>query len=93
MSREEIEKLVTQLEAIGRMNEILDSKDSVRPSQTALDWMRTNYPDCQADRERARAWRQAQARTILELAEKYQAELNQTQSAVRGSVATGRSTD
>jgi hypothetical protein len=75
MSREQIEKLVMQIEAIGRMNEILDSKGSIRPSQTALDWMRMNYPDCQTDRERAKAWREAQAKTILELAEKYQPEL------------------
>jgi hypothetical protein len=77
MSRELIEKLVMQLEEICRMNEILDSKGSVRPSPTALDWMRANYPDCQTEKERAKAWREAQAKTTMELAEKYQAELNQ----------------
>ena len=83
MSREEIEKLVMQLEAIGRIKEILDSKGSVRPSQTALDWMRTNYADCQTDKERAKAWRAAQGKTVMELAERYQADLSERVNAGR----------
>jgi hypothetical protein len=75
MSREQIEKLVTRLEAIGRMNEILGSNGSVKPSQAALDWMLANYPGCLTDTERAKAWREAQAKTIMELAERHQVDL------------------
>jgi hypothetical protein len=37
--------------------------------------MQTEFPDVRTDKEAAKAWRWAQARTLLDLADKYQAEL------------------
>jgi len=76
MDIERVEAIIRQLEVAGRMKEIWDEHRNVRPSEKALREMRKKFRNAKTDKDRAEAWRWAQATTIIDLAEKYQSELN-----------------
>ena len=68
----DIARLFEKLRTIGRIEEILDSDGRIQPSRAALDKAERMYAD-ESDME---IYRIAQAQTVLDLAEKYQAELS-----------------
>ena len=65
-------KLQRQLDKNGRLREILDDDGKTQPSVKALEYVKAEHPQA----EDAEKWRLAQARTLMDLAEKYQSELN-----------------
>ena len=72
MNLEHFNKLQQQLEAAGHLGEILDSDGTIKPTESAIQKVETQYRDSSdADQHRF-----AQAQTLMDLAEKYQAELN-----------------
>jgi hypothetical protein len=75
MDMERFLAITEQLRSSGRLAEVLGEDGTVRPSEK-LDKMRRDHPNPTTDEERAEAWREAQAQTLLDLAEKYQAELH-----------------
>jgi hypothetical protein len=73
MDKDEFDKVFAQLRSSGRINEILDDNGQIKPSASSLREAEFELPNgSDADR-----WRLAQAGTLIELAEKYAAELNQ----------------
>jgi hypothetical protein len=71
----QLEQIYERLAATGRMTEILDDEGKIQPSKKALKLMNQEFPNPQTGEQRAEAWRWAQARTLLDLADKYQAEM------------------
>ena len=69
---EQLEKLHKQLKESGRLREILNDDDKIQPSIRASKQVEEENPDT----EPAEKYRLAQAQTLLDLAEKYQSELN-----------------
>lgn len=72
MTREELDKLWGRLERIGRLAEIQGPDRRIVPSDSALRHVDENH----GDKSDAEKWQLATAQTMIELAEKYQAELN-----------------
>jgi hypothetical protein len=60
-----------RLKVAGRAGEILDAEGKIRPSPGALAWVERNYPGAPPEEKAGLA----KIRTVLELAEKYKAEL------------------
>ena len=60
-----------RLKVAGRAGEILDAEGKIRPSPGALAWVERNHPGSPPEDKAGLA----KIRTVLELAEKYQAEL------------------
>ena len=75
MDKGRIDELFRQLHNSGYINEILDSEGKIEPSETALEKIRGAYPTTSKE-EAAEAWQLAQAETLLELAAKYNVEMN-----------------
>jgi hypothetical protein len=71
----QLELVYKKLVASGRIKEILGEDGKVQPSEKALEKMSSDYPNCRTDEEAAFAWRTAVAQTLLDLADKYQAEM------------------
>ena len=67
-------KIREQLKAAGRWKEILDENGKIRPSESACKKYFTS--GLLSDEEAGNQYRLAQAQTILDLANKYQSELN-----------------
>jgi len=72
MSADDVFRIYDQLRATGRLREILDDDGKVEPSRQALDSVEETHPDA----EPAEKWHLAQCRTLMDLAEKYESELN-----------------
>jgi hypothetical protein len=71
-SMDDLHRITERLEKLGRLQEILDGDGEIRPSPSAFERTENEHPD-KSDAEK---YRLAQAATLLELAEKYQTELN-----------------
>ena len=72
MNLEQFNKLQQQLVAAGHLGEILDSDGKIKPTLSAIQKVSRLYRDSSdADKKRF-----AQAQTLMDLAEEYQAELN-----------------
>lgn len=72
MDIKNLEMLCEKLEKIGRLREIQDDEGKIEPTKKSLKYIEREYPD-KTDAEK---WRLAQAETLLDLAKKYQSELN-----------------
>ena len=72
MNMDDLFAVFEQLKASGRIQEILDVHGKVEPSSTARDSIEATHPDAEAADKR----RLAQAQTVIDLAKKYESELN-----------------
>ncbi len=72
MSVDDLVRVHEQLEATGRIHEITDVDGKIQPSEKSLETIAVDHPDA----DDAEKWRLAQADTLMDLAEKYENELN-----------------
>ena len=71
-SVEHLTQLYRQLEESKRINEILDVNGEIQPSSSSIRQVETDH----ARQSLAEKWQMAQTQTLLDLAAKYQSELN-----------------
>ncbi len=72
MSADDVFRIYDQLKATGRLREIFDDDGRIEPSTTALNRIEETHPNA----EPAEKWHLAQCRTLMDLAKKYESELN-----------------
>ena len=72
MSADDVFKIYDQLRATGRLREILDDDGRIEPSREAMDSIEEKYPNVEPEEKR----HLAQCRTLMDLAKKYESELN-----------------
>lgn len=70
MNQAELEAIVAKMKKTGRLNEIFRPDGTIQPSPKAIASV-ANGPESDAEK-----WRLAQAKTVMDLAEKYQSESN-----------------